>query len=253
MRDDGTTQVVTSGGLRFDDAPVEARIGRHTYRIPAHYFYDQMGPTFQGDVSLRLQWPDLTPMPPGRTRESSFLERMAAVSYAIYYVDRLDIRESMRRGYSNAAMPKDTLDYRDPENRLDLRIPQPEAMGLIRYDLDPVLDADYARAWEAENGRPVKIRPGWRKDWYIAHDEMGEVVTFIKCDTDEISDGLIVRGRELLDNENPQDRRVARCAHFMILPEERLSVRISYVRVLLPEWNRIEGALKDILARTRLD
>src|SRR5690606_35888263 len=59
MQQDGITRGVTIGRYTYTDAPVEARIGRHLYRIPANYFYDQMGPTFQGDVSLRMQWPDL--------------------------------------------------------------------------------------------------------------------------------------------------------------------------------------------------
>lgn len=247
----GATQVVDSDGYRYSDAPVEARIGKHLYRIPANYFYDQMGPTFQGDVSLRLQWPDLTPMPPGQTRRQTMGEFMAAVNYAIYYVDRIDIRESTRRAYMNGE-PHDAFEYRDPEQRLDLRVPQQEAMGLVRYDLDPELAAGYAREWQKINGRPYAPVSGWRQDWYVRRDGNDEVVTFIRCDTDEKTDGLIVSGRTLLQSPNPRDR-VAQCDHMMIFPEESLRVSISYVRVVLSDWQRIETALRDLLQETRID
>ena len=252
MQQDGITRGVTIGRYTYTDAPVEARIGRHLYRIPANYFYDQMGPTFQGDVSLRMQWPDLTPMPPGQTQQQTMSEFMKAVNYDIRYVDRVDVRESMRRAYSNWTMPKDSLAYRNPEDRLDLRIPQPEAMGLVRYDVDPALADQYAKEWEEKKGRPYAPVIGVRKDWYIARDETREVVTLIKCDTDEKTDGLVVQGRELVSSENPKDR-VAQCNHLMIFPEESLSVSIGYVRVVLSDWQRFEGALKELLGRTRVD
>lgn len=250
MWEAGATQVVNSDGYRYSDAPVEARIGKHLYRIPANYFYDQMGPTFQGDVSLRLQWPDLTPMPPGQTRRQTMGEFMAAVNYDIYYVDRIDIRESTRRAYMNGE-PSDSLAYRDPERRLDLRVPQREAWGLVRYDLDPELAREYAEAYEALHGYPHAPTLGARQDWYVARDQAGDVVTFIRCDTSEKTDGLIVREGKLLDSQDPKDR-VAQCDHMMVFPEESLRVSISYVRVVLSDWQRIEAALRDLLISTRV-
>ena len=251
MQEDGITRGVTIGSYTYTDAPVDARIGRHLYRIPANYFYDQMGPTFQGDVSLRMQWPDLTPMPPGQTQQQTMSEFMKAVNYDIYYVDRVDIRESMRRAYSNGE-PRDSLAYRNPEDRLDLRIPQPESMGLVRYDVDPELVEQYAKEWEERNGYPYAPIIGVRKDWYVARDETDEVVTFIKCDTDEVPDTWEIQGRDLVRSDDPR-RSVAQCNHLMIFPEESLSVSIGYVRLVLSDWQRFEGALKELLGRTRVD
>ncbi len=43
----------------YNDRPVEARRGAHRYLIPANYVRDQIGPDFQGNFSLLVQWPDL--------------------------------------------------------------------------------------------------------------------------------------------------------------------------------------------------
>lgn len=50
----------------YNERPVEAQLGPHHLRIPANYFRDQIGPDFQGNFSLLVQWPDLEPLPPGK-------------------------------------------------------------------------------------------------------------------------------------------------------------------------------------------
>lgn len=247
---DTVTRGRTVDGYTYTDAPVDARLGPHLFRFPANYYYDQMGPFFDGSLGLRVQWPDLAPMPPGETSRQTMDAFMKAVDYALDYVDRVPIRESLRRGYMNG-LPRDSIEYRDPENRLDLRVAQPEAMGLVRYDLDPDAAAAYAHAYEAERGQPYATIPGWRKDWYVARDAEGEIVTFIECDTDEITDGLIVDGSELRPSPNPKDR-VAQCRHRLILPEDDISILITYVRVLLPDWKRFEDRIKRILRDYRV-
>lgn len=212
-----------------------------------------MGASFQGDVTLRMQWPDMTPMPPGMSRQQTMSEFMKAVFYDIYYVDRVDIRERMRRAYSRYPMSEGSLEYNNPENRLDLRIPQPESMGLVRYDLDQVLAEQYAKDYEDLHGHPHVVSSDSRDDWYVARDgDAGNVTTFIKCDTAEKTDGLVVRGRDLVPSDNPKDR-VAQCSHLMIFPEESLRVTIRYVRVLLPEWRTFEDRITNLLQRTRID
>ncbi|WP_052338499.1 hypothetical protein [Luteimonas huabeiensis] len=250
---DTVTRGRTVDGYTYTDAPVEARLGPHVFRFPANYYDDQMGPFFDGSLGLRVQWPDLAPMPPGETSRQTMDAFMKAVDYALDYVDRVPIRESLRRTTMRGEYiyEPDDVEYRDPEGRLDLRVAQPEAMGLVRYDVDPDDAAAYARAYEAQWGRPYAPIPGWRKDWYVARDADGEIVTFIQCDTDKITDGLVVEGGELRPSPNPKDR-VAQCTHYLILPEDDISVRITYVRVLLPDWKRFESRIKQILQDYRV-
>ena len=251
MQPEGIARVVTDDGYTFTDAPVEARIGRHRYRIPANYYYDQMGPTFQGDVSLRMLWPDMTPMPPGTARRRTRSEIGRSVVFDIYYVDRVDIRERMRRAYSNSVMSADSLEYRNPEDRLDLRVPQPESMGLVRYDLDPGLAAQYEQEYRKRYGRPYAPVVGVRKDWYVARDDTGEVTTFIQCDPREEPEDHVVTGRDPVLSEN-LNGRIAKCSHMMILPQENLRVSIDYARDLLRDWKKFEGSLEELLEKTRV-
>ncbi|WP_024889791.1 hypothetical protein [Luteimonas huabeiensis] len=242
---DTVTRGRTVDGYTYTDAPVEARLGPHVFRFPANYYYDQMGPFFDGSLGLRVQWPDLAPMPPGETSRQTMDAFNKAIKYSLYYVDRVPIRERLRRTYMNG-LPRDGIEYRNPEHRLDLRVAQPEAMGLVRYDVDPEAAEAYAKEAEAYYGYPHVYAEGARKDWYVARDADGEIVTFIQCDTGEITDGLIVEGGELRRSPNPKDR-VAQCTHHLVVPEDNIRIMIEYVRVLLPDWKRFEDRIKQIL------
>src|SRR3546814_2825438 len=64
----------------YNDRPVEAHLGPHRYLIPANYFRNQIGPDFQGNFTLLVQWPDLQ-----RSEEhTSELQSLMRISYAVF-------------------------------------------------------------------------------------------------------------------------------------------------------------------------
>lgn len=109
----------------YNERLVEAQLGPHRLRIPANYFRDQIGPDFQGNFSLLVQWPDLEPLPPGQRSGQDMDTFDRQITIAPDYVDRVPIEiplERMTAPIAESGSPG--LD--DPRERLDLMLPQPE-------------------------------------------------------------------------------------------------------------------------------
>lgn len=220
----------------YNDRPVEARLGPHRLRIPANYFRDQIGPDFQGNFSLLVQWPDLEPLPPGQRSGQDMATFDRQITIAPRYVDRVPIETLLERMTVPMAPPgSPTLE--DPSRRLALMLPQAERYGLTPYVVDTKRLAEYDAAEAARLGVPVHRTPDSYQDWFVRRDGNDRLLTLIRCDREP----------------PPGDHRKAGCTHDFILPELRIAVSIDYGREYLSGWHRIEERARALIARYRID
>ncbi|RYH24978.1 MAG: hypothetical protein EON54_24375 [Alcaligenaceae bacterium] len=235
-------------GTGYDDKPVDACLGPQHYRIPANYFRDQIGPDFQGNFSLTVQWPDLQPIPPGERETQEWAQQIKHVAVSPYYVDRVPIET--RLDSSIEARRTDPY-YRDddPEERLDLRVRQPERFGLTPYYVDPAKFWAFFERRSRINGHPVRARLENTRDWYLGHDAQGRLTTVIKCDSHVEVDGLAVQGDRLVEDGA---RRFPGCTQEIVMVESKLLITIDYRRVLLHDWKRFEDRTRQLFTQYRV-
>lgn len=81
----------TINGHTCSDAPVDVMLGPNTFRIPANYLDSQIAPWQREGVTLVIEWPNMTPTPPGARatpRRNDFRKEIHA---SINSVDRVPI------------------------------------------------------------------------------------------------------------------------------------------------------------------
>jgi len=194
-----STTLRTAGGHTYTTQAVEAILGPHSFMFPANLYYNQIGPFADGGVMLTVFWPDFEAAPPGDRPLRSVEDSQRQVLIDLSYLDRIPIKDYLNRRSSNDATTEaDSLRRRNPAQRLELRVAQPERWGLTPYSINPALMAQYAKDAEAELGMAYVHNPALEPDWYIARSKDGQLKTFISCDPgDRTADGLVVKGRTL--------------------------------------------------------
>lgn len=122
--------------------------------------------------------------------------------------------------------------------------------GLTPYAIDEVRMRQFSNAYAAQRGAPPVRTPETDQEWYIALDAQGALATFITCNPPrDGNEGLTLQGTTLLDDP---DVPVAVCTHTFTYPQDGLSVRAIYPRVLLKDWKATEDATRALLARYKL-
>jgi hypothetical protein len=231
----------------YNDKPVDACLGPHLYRIPANYFYDQMGPDFQGSVSLNIMWPRLQPWPPGE-RQDGGLEALAKqISISLHYLDKIPIGDRL----DNSIRPlgsKDSMSYDDPIERLDLRDKQPQRFGLTPYYVNRERFDAFLERQSQFLGYKSRARLENERDWYLGHDDRGRLQTVIKCSSHLKSDGAVIQDDKIQRTEGG----FSDCGHIFVIPEDDIEVSVGYGRVLLKDWKRIEDYVRELLTRYRV-
>jgi hypothetical protein len=230
----------------YNDRPVEAHLGPHRYLIPANYFRDQIGPDFQGNFSLLVQWPDLQPLPPGERSHQDMDTFARQITISPYYVDRVPIETRLDASLKPIA-PADSPDYQDPINLLELRDRQPEIYGLTPYWVDPEGFSAYLDKMEQENGYRSHAKLEEQPDWYIARNAAGEVATVIKCGSHLQKDGFIIQGEQVVRDGH----RSTECSHEIVIVEDKILLSIDYARVFLKDWKKIEQRARDLFSQYR--
>ncbi|WP_182267149.1 hypothetical protein [Stenotrophomonas maltophilia] len=241
----------TVDGYTYTTAPVEATLGPHRYAFPANLYDDQMGPTVGGGIGLTLLWPDLQAAPPGTRASRSMSDHHRAISLSLDYIDALPIAELLPRKTSTEATTEDgSINRDDPRRRLDLRNAGTPHFGLTPYAIDEARMTRFSEAYAAQRGTPPVRTPETDQEWYIARDTQGALATFITCNPPQDGrEGLTVQGTTLVDDP---DVPVATCTHTFTDPQDGLSVRAIYPRVLLKDWKAVEDATRVLLARYKL-
>ena len=241
----------TVGGHTYTTQAVEATLGPHRFMFPANLYYNQIGPFADGGVMLTVFWPDFVAAPPGDRPVRSTQDSRRQVLIELYYLDRVPIADYLARRSSNEATTEaGSLERRDPVERLDLRRAQPERYGLTPYAIDPSLLAAYASDSEQKLGVPYVHNPSMEPDWYVARSRDGQLRTFISCDpADRIPDGLVAHGKRL---ERSEGDGVAVCRHSLVDLDDSITIEMSYARVMLRDWQRIEDTVRELLRRYRV-
>ncbi|WP_032952091.1 hypothetical protein [Stenotrophomonas indicatrix] len=247
----GATQTGrTLNGHTYTDAPVDVKLGPNTFRIPANYLDSQIAPWPGEGVSLVIEWPDMMPTLPGARANPRTNDFRKEISVRINYVDRVPIEGLMERYASNEALTEvDSVERGDPRDRLDLRIPQPETMGLTPYAIDEAAMKEFAKRYEARYGKAPVRNPAYERDWYVARQADGRISTFIKCDAEGFrQDGVRLEGDQVI---SVQGEVAAGCVHYFVDGDNKLSVTLDYKRAFLKDWKRMEDAIRDVITRTR--
>ncbi|MCL1532696.1 hypothetical protein M3O57_20465 [Xanthomonas nasturtii] len=247
---DTVTTGRTINGHTYSDAPVDVKLGPHTFRIPANYLDSQIAPWPGEGVTLVIEWPDMTPTPPGARANPRTNDFRKEISVRINYIDRVPIETSLERHSSNEAITEaNSVERRDPRQRLDLRLAQQDTLGLTPYAIDEAKMLAYSKEYEDRYGKPPIRNPAYEDDWYVARDSNGGLVTFIKCDSTKFrGDGVRLEGSEVVHEKGAV---AASCVHYFSDIENKLSITLNYKRAFLKDWKRMEEAVRNVLARTK--
>ncbi|MFC0156263.1 hypothetical protein ACFFJ4_22605 [Xanthomonas dyei] len=229
---DTVTTGRTINGHTYSDAPVDVKLGPNTFRIPANYLDSQIAPWPGEGVTLVIEWPDMTPTPPGARANPRTNDFRKEISVAIDYVDRVPVETLLGRFSSNERRTETgSVERSNPVDRLDLRIAQPETFGLTPYAIDEEKMAVYVKVYQAHHGEPPTRNPAFEDDWYVARDSGGNLTTFIKCDSAKFrGDGVRLEGSEVIHEEGAT---AASCVHYFSDIENKLSISLNYKRAFL--------------------
>ncbi|GEM_PF-135606 len=241
----------TVNGHTYTDAPVDVKLGPNTFRIPANYLDSQIAPWPGEGVSLVIEWPDMGPSAPGARANPRTNDFRKEIRILVDFIDRVPIEDVLERHASNVATSTEgSLERGDPASRLDLRVAQPEVMGLVPYTIDPVRLDNYARSFEKQYGTPYPRNPAFEDDWFVTKNQDGTLATLIKCDNPaHRRDGVILRDREVISVDG---EIAAGCSHTIVAIEDSLVIRMSYKRAFLREWKAMEHAIRDLLHHTKV-
>ena len=232
----------------YNNHPVEARLGPHRYLIPANYFRDQIGPDFQGNFSLLVQWPDLQPLPPGERSKQDMEAFAKQITILPHYVDRVPMEGLLEKSIRRYGA-EGTLEHQNPAERLELRDEQAVVDGLTPYWGNAEKYAAYLSLWEKEYGYRSSAELQDRDDWYLDRDSQGRLTTVIKCDSHLKPDGFVIHGERVI----PKGNRSTGCTHYFLMPEDKISFSVDYDRVFLRDWRRIEDRARALLTQYRAD
>lgn len=233
------------GNYTFTSDLVEARLGPRRFRIPANFYYDQMGPDFQGSVQLILLWPELAPAPPGVSFHDDPDMSDRYISISVRSLDNVPVEGFLERGVRPQYGKPD-----DPTQSLALRIKGDAVHGLVPYYTDfQKLDAFTKREY-GDRGRVASDRNSiLNSDWYLAYRSDGSIATHVACVSREVPEGIVFEGRRVVSVNPP----VASCSHEFTIPSLQIWVVMDYKRVMLKDWKRIEDRVRELLELGRVD
>lgn len=230
---------------------VEVNLGPHRFRIPANYFDIERGQDTQGFMRLILRWPELAPLPAGTHYLSGGeTERARNIDISPDYIDRVPLQTSLERDLiSSTDSEQERLE--NPTLNPDLRIAGEPVYGLMPYYTDfAKVDAYYRKRYGKNGDTAAQRHSLFNNDWLVGRDAQGTLTTVIKCTSREEPEGArIVEGRlELLDAP-----MLPSCSHSFLMPRYSTNVRVSYQRIFVRDWKRIEQRIREIFDNGRLD
>lgn len=223
---------------------VEVHLGPHRFRIASNYFDIERGQDAQGFMRLILRWPELAPLPAGTHYLSGGeSERARNIDISPDYIDRVPLQTSLERDLiSNTDSEQERRE--NPTLNPDLRIHGDPVHGLTPYYTDFAKVDAYYRARYGKHGDTAAQRHSpFNNDWLVGRDAQGTLTTVIKCTSREEPEGArIVEGRlELLDAP-----MLPSCSHSFLMPRYGANVRVSYQRIFVRDWKRIEQRIREI-------
>ncbi|WP_036111499.1 MULTISPECIES: hypothetical protein [Luteibacter] len=224
---------------------VEAKLGPYRFRFPKSMYYQQSGPDPDGGVMLDVQWPSLQPLALGVDYHDTNDNFINHISIDLSTADRLS--DAQYRALLRRAI--EPMDPGNPTERerivkdLHARIEGKTSYGLTRYSVDFSKFRDFYIKNYGTNVRPPD--PMQNDDWYVRMGADGIPTTVIACTPAPHPDGVRIESGRIVDISDRSHR--ATCRHRFLVPEYRLSVTLSYLRVVMPEWQRMETFVRETL------
>lgn len=236
------------------DAPARAipskvvSLGPHRFRLPMNIFDGQDGYNPEGTVILlALRWPTLEALPMGVNYHDINEDFISTIRIAVTYFSRLSdeqARDFLRHNI-HPGSGADRFTREDPADNLELRLKGDAHHGLTPYYLDTErLKAYYSKEFGPQSPA-VTNADDWGEDWYVRMDDRGIPLTHISCTTRLRPDGVAIIDHRPVDDVPARSR--ATCTHQFILPQYKALVSVDYLRVMLPDWKRMEDRVIAIL------
>ncbi|UZW60930.1 hypothetical protein [Lysobacter enzymogenes] len=234
------TPADASAGARL----VEVNLGPHRFRIPSNYFDIERGQDAQGFMRLILRWPELAPLAPGvHYLSGGETERARNLDISPTYIDRVPLQTRLDRDWISNVDSEQEL-RENPTLNPELRLKGADVDGLTPYYTDfAKVDAYYAKLYGKKDIPATDRHSLFNNDWFVARDADGTLTTIIKCTAREEPDGArIADGRlELLDAP-----RLPSCSHAFVMPKYGTYVQVSYLRIFMRDWRRIEQRIRAV-------
>lgn len=229
-----------------DPAPLkQACLGPYLLEIPQNYFYNNIGTEHDGSYALTLEYPLLEPFKPGERVNWDFDVNARTVTFDFSYIDRIDIREAMRRRYIPMEYKKD-----EPQEGLEGRIKGDKVYGLDPYYLNMELVRAYFRGRGFKEDARI-MSPDRHHDWFLSKNDSGEVVTVIKCTPQEITwSGVEYRDGKVVRSKGPG---FAYCSHTLMIAELDTLIEMRYLREGMQHWKRMEQRARELIAQFKVE
>lgn len=245
----GVEQGRTVNGRTYTNAPVDVKLGPNTFRIPANYLDSQIAPWPGEGVTLVIEWPDMKPTYPGARVHPRTNDFRKEIQVLVNYVDRVPIETLLAFTSSNERTTETgSLEREDPSDRLDLRVAQPEQMGLTPYSIDEGRMDVYVKRYQAKYGSSYRRGRYSDRDWFVGRSSDGDIATLIKCDRErDTDDGAKVGAGAAGTRTLP----LAGCVHYIVDLENSLSISLHYTRDFLPKWKTMEVAVRSVLDESK--
>lgn len=229
----------------------EVTLGGFVYRWPVSQLDGPDGPPPRGPVELTLLAPSMTPrMEAPRPLTGSGVQAMLQdVPVTIESPEGITVNAMLQRKLVNDDRSTvGSLERRDPRERLELRVQQPEQWGLSPSTIDETLMDAYARDYLTHYGKALPRSPAFEPDWYIARAANGRVGTFISCDRPHTA--LPSAGGQTAGDPATSDAtQLASCIHYFIDPGRKLFIQMSYQRSWLKDWKHMEDGVRAMIGR----
>lgn len=226
----------------YNDKPVQAKLGPHRFEIPANYFDTQLGPDFQGNMRLIVQWPDLQPLAPGVRYFDDQDRFRKGVNITPSFIDRVPL-DSLLERIIRSDIDSPQAAQEDPSLNIDLRLRGEPVFGLQPYYLDfHKLDAYLLKQHGDKVDLARQRESALNRDWFVQRDAQGKLTTVITCSAREMPDGVVLDGDTLEQIKPP----IATCEHSLILPRYNTRVTVEYLRVFLKDWQRIDARVRGL-------
>ncbi|HEY4293251.1 hypothetical protein [Luteibacter sp.] len=233
---------------RTDDHLRHARLGPQRFRLSKTLFKGLHQPKGDGSsISFILRWPSLEPWPADvyiYRDQNTFL---SSLRITINHLDRLTDEQYRARLKRNIEpiVPDDPMQRADPADNLDLRIKGEPVHGLTPYYTDFAKLKRFYLALYGPDTRAGEPDSSSNDDWYLDMGSDGIPRTVITCSPAVIPDGVVIENGQL--RHKPEVFRRATCDHSFLIPEYKARVNLSYQRAVMPDWQRIETSVRDIL------
>ncbi|MDF4026972.1 hypothetical protein P3W24_18540, partial [Luteibacter sp. PPL201] len=194
-----------------------------------------------------LRWPTLEALPMGVNYHDINEDFISTIRIAVTYFSRLSDEQASEALRHHIYQDDDTTRYikENPAHNLDMRIRGEPTFGLTPYYLDTErLKTYYSKEFGPDSPAVVNVND-WGEDWFIRMDERGTPLTFIPCTTRLRPDGVSIVNTRVVDDVPARSRST--CTHHFLLPQYKSRVSVDYLRIMLPDWKRIEDRVTAIL------